>query len=74
MNLPHFPDEILLSIARHLDSEAYISALCRADRHLYSVLNEYLYQRNARWGGSSALFWAAGHGQEATAGMALKWG
>jgi hypothetical protein len=69
---PDFPDELLLSIAKHLHLETHISALSRTNRRLHSVLNEYLYRHNGQWGGSSALFWAAEHGYDATAGMALK--
>jgi hypothetical protein len=35
----------------------------QANRRLYRLLNAYLYRYNIRHSGSSALLWAARHGQ-----------
>ncbi|RYP27107.1 hypothetical protein DL767_007804 [Monosporascus sp. MG133] len=47
--------------------ERDINAFAQANRRLYRLLNTYLYHYNIRRSGSSALLWAAQHGQEATA-------
>src|SRR5438270_437811 len=45
-----------------------INAFTRTNRQLYFVLNDYLYRHNVRkFGGGSALLYAAEHGQEVAA-------
>src|SRR5207302_3202156 len=67
MPLLHLPNELLCSIAENLELERDINAFAQANRRLYRLLNTYLYRYNIRQSGSSALLWAARHGQEATA-------
>ena len=67
MPLLHLANEVLCCISENLELERDINALARANRRLYRLLNTYLYRYNIRQSGSSALLWAAQHGQEATA-------
>ncbi|KAH7042243.1 F-box domain protein [Macrophomina phaseolina] len=67
MSLLGLANELLQSIAEFLSAEKDINAFSRANRRLYNILNTYLYRHNVRHGASSALLWAAQHGQEATA-------
>lgn len=53
-------------IATQLKSEADISALVRANRRLYKILNNYLYQHNVQFSESTALSWAAENGRVST--------
>src|SRR5947199_2305024 len=64
MPLPNLANELLLCISDKLESERDINAFTRTNRHLYYVLNDYLYRHNVQeFGGGSALLWAAEHGQ-----------
>src|SRR5436190_9450330 len=74
MPLLALPNEILLSIAHHLELERDINAFTRINRRLYYLVNTYLYRCNVQRGGNSALFWAATHGQEVTARNSLDQG
>src|SRR4051794_17960315 len=67
MPLLHLANELLCSISENLELERDINAFAQANRHLYHLLNTYLYRHNIQQSGSSALLWAARHGQEATA-------
>lgn len=66
MPLLALPNELLLSIAECLESQRAIYALTRTNRSLYHLLEAYLYRCNVRYCESSALLWAAEHGQEGT--------
>jgi ankyrin repeat protein len=72
MSLLHLANELLCSISENLESERDINAFAQANRHLYRLLNSYLYQQNIRQSECSALLWAAQHGQEATAQKLLR--
>ena len=60
-------NELLYRIFENLELERDINAFTQVNRHLYHLLNPYLYRHNIQQSGSSALLWAAQHGQEATA-------
>ena len=67
MSLQNLPNELLASIAEALSSEKDINAFVQANRRTCCLLNHYLYRRNIQLSESSALLWAAQHGQERTA-------
>ena len=71
MSLLSLPNELLLFIAENLTSERDISAFTQTNLRLHTLLNVYLYCYNTQWGGSSALLWAAKHGQKTTAQKSL---
>lgn len=58
--------ELVLSIVHQLELERDVNALNQTCRHLYSMLDRELYRRDVQQHGSSALLWAARHGQVAT--------
>ncbi|KAF1934713.1 ankyrin, partial [Clathrospora elynae] len=72
MPLLDLPNELLLKISENLESERDINAIAQANRRLYCLLDSYLYRYNIQQSGSSALLWAARHGQEATAHKLLR--
>jgi ankyrin repeat protein len=74
MTLLILPNELLLSIAETLESQPNINALAKTNRRCYNLLNSFLYAYNARHYNSSALHWAATHGQPATAQESLRQG
>ena len=74
MSLLHFPTELLLFSATFLGGENDINALSQASSRLYTTLNPYLYRHNSRNSGSSALLWAARHGNLATARKSIQEG
>jgi ankyrin repeat protein len=74
MPLLDLAGELLLAIAKHLESERDISALTRVNHYIYGLLNAYLYLYNVQQSGSSALLWAALHGKEKTADKSLEEG
>lgn len=45
----YLPGELILSIADHLDYSPDINHLSQTCRHLYNILNPYLYARNAHF-------------------------
>ncbi|RHZ64505.1 hypothetical protein CDV55_105923 [Aspergillus turcosus] len=66
-SLSDLPNEIILAIANNLHSEGAINALARASRHLYSLLNPFLYQYHVQPNlPSPALHWAAQEGYAST--------
>ena len=80
MSLLHLPDKVLLLVARELeslDSEGTINAFAQTNRHLYLVLNPFLYRHNAMHHGDdhcSALFWAIEWGHEQTIRTSIRYG
>ncbi|KAH7053483.1 ankyrin repeat-containing domain protein [Macrophomina phaseolina] len=66
MSLFDLSNELLLSVAEHLETEKDLNAFVQTSRHLYHLLNIHLYRGNIRQRGSSALLWAAKHGRETT--------
>ena len=73
-SLSDLPNELLLSIASSLESESSLNALARTNRCLYLSLNDYLYKHNAVYGRSSALTWAARHGQQRSTALSIAQG
>ena len=71
MSLHNLPNELLSCVAEALSSETDINAFVQANRHTYCTLDPYLYRHNLQQSGSSALLWAARHGQEKTAAKLL---
>ena len=74
MPLLDISNELLLCISENLESERDINAFTRTNRHLYYLLNSYLYRHNVRKFRGSALLWAAEHGREVTAQRLLEEG
>lgn len=76
MELANLPPELLMHIAKALDRDRDIYALCRLSRRFFNLIVDYLYQHNARASNAdtSAILWAAKYGQESTAEMALQAG
>jgi ankyrin repeat protein len=72
MPLLNLPNELLRNISKYLGSGRDINAIAQANYRLYCLLDSYLYRYNIRQSGSSALLWAARHGQEATAQKLLR--
>ncbi|KAF2176500.1 hypothetical protein K469DRAFT_457640, partial [Zopfia rhizophila CBS 207.26] len=72
MSLLHLANEVLCCISENLELERDINAFVQANRRLYRLLNTHLYRYNIRRSRSSALLWAAQHGQEATAQRLLE--
>ncbi|KAF7139749.1 hypothetical protein CNMCM5793_007903 [Aspergillus hiratsukae] len=62
-SLSELPNEIILAIAKALHSEGAVNALARTSRHLYSLLNPFLYKYHADL---AALRWAAEQGYAST--------
>jgi ankyrin repeat protein len=58
-------NELLYCVSETLESERDINTFAQANHRLYHLLNNYLYFHNIHQSGSSALLWAAKHGQEA---------
>ncbi|KKK19915.1 hypothetical protein AOCH_002521 [Aspergillus ochraceoroseus] len=72
--LSSFPNEILLAIAEHLNTDQDLNALVRVCRQFYILLNYNLYQNHLKRGGSQGLLWAAAHGRERTVRLFLEHG
>ena len=68
------PAELLLLVAEFLDAESSINSLNRTSKTLYTCLNKYLYQHNAKTSESSALVWAAREGNTETASLSISMG
>ena len=67
------PNEILLSIADHLEQRDIYSFL-RVSRRLHALLADYLLIHNVRHYGGNALIWATTRGHAATAHRLVKLG
>ncbi|KAF7591831.1 Ankyrin repeat domain-containing protein 44 [Aspergillus hancockii] len=65
MHLLQFPNELLQLIADNLTTDADLYALIQVHSHFYRLFETQLYENNVRYhnGESSALVWAAAHGQ-----------
>jgi ankyrin repeat protein len=72
MPLFALPNELLHDISIQLKSERDINAFAQASRRLYNLLNGHLYRYNVEQSKSSALLWAARHGQVETAQKSLR--
>jgi ankyrin repeat protein len=72
MPMLNLPNELLRDISEYLESERDINAVAQANHRLYRLVDSYLYRYNVQQSGSSALLWAARHGQEATAQKSLR--
>ena len=64
MLLLDLPNELLQDISEYLESERDINAVAQANRHLYRLLDSYLYRYNVQQSRRSALLWAARHGRD----------
>jgi ankyrin repeat protein len=71
MSLLELANELLLSVAENLIGLGDLNAFARTNKRLYFLLNDYLYRLDVQQSRSSALFWAAEHGQEETARRSL---
>ncbi|RHZ45641.1 uncharacterized protein CDV56_100499 [Aspergillus thermomutatus] len=49
------PTELLLEIAKHLESQAWLNAFARTNQHTFSIMNPYLHRYNADYQQHSAL-------------------
>lgn len=65
MSILKLPPELLLSIARSLES-ADLNALLQCHSYLYKTLNDDLYRLNVQHHDASALYWAASSGSDNT--------
>lgn len=74
MSLSSLPTEILRGIGRRITSLSTLHALSCVNRHFYAILNELLYQVDARCDPAFALVWAAEHGVMETVQKALSHG
>ncbi|KAF7716346.1 Uncharacterized protein PECH_000129 [Penicillium ucsense] len=72
MSLSTLPAEIIVSIATYLDDEWSINALHQANRRLYCLLQDFLYQHNVVHSNATALEWSARNGCVEAARNALK--
>ncbi|KAE8358625.1 ankyrin repeat-containing domain protein [Aspergillus caelatus] len=63
MHLLQLPNELLQVVADNLSTDADLNALIQTHSRFYHLLETYLLEHNARYGESSALVWAAAHGQ-----------
>lgn len=68
------PNELLIQVVEHLDSENDINVLSRTNRLFHSLFTSYLYRRNVRASAASALKWAMKRGRRDTALLSLKAG
>ncbi|RHZ59002.1 hypothetical protein CDV55_105232 [Aspergillus turcosus] len=64
MNLLSLPTELLLEIAKHLESQAWLNAFARTNRHTFSIINSYLHRYNADYQQHTALAFGACRGLE----------
>ncbi|KAF7166029.1 hypothetical protein CNMCM6106_001970 [Aspergillus hiratsukae] len=69
--LESLPDELLLLIASFATTQSTIAALARTSHRLYSIYEPCLYRWNVVHDQSSALDWAAEHGNMITFQKAL---
>ena len=60
-------NEILIHIVKYLEDQHDVNSICRTNRQLYSLFNDYLYQFNIHFRGGDAILWAAKHDSEPTA-------
>ncbi|KND92754.1 Inversin [Tolypocladium ophioglossoides CBS 100239] len=74
MSLLDLPNELLVSVAEKLVSEADIGSLVLVNRRLHTLLDKHLYRQNATTSRFSALLWASEHGSEITAQKSLNQG
>lgn len=63
--LSHLAPEIHLCIADNL-GQRDVNAFARTNRRFFNLLNPFLYRHNVQHHGSSAIWWAIQHGEEAT--------
>ncbi|QSS58832.1 ankyrin repeat domain-containing protein [Histoplasma capsulatum] len=70
----NLPSELILNVADEILNNQDLSSLSQTCRDLHSLLNNYLYRRDAQSGNPQALFWAAYRGHVSTARKALSHG
>lgn len=61
-------------VGQRLSHTASLSSISRVNRHARDVFARLLYRRDAKQSRSSALLWAAKHGQKSTAEQSLQGG
>ncbi|RAL07967.1 uncharacterized protein BO97DRAFT_327451, partial [Aspergillus homomorphus CBS 101889] len=66
MLLNRLPQELVLMVAEYLETERDFNSLVRTSKESHDILNHHLYRHNSKHHNSSALHWAAEHGNEAT--------
>ena len=66
MSFYDLASELLIVVAEHLESEKDISSLAQVDRRTAQAIIPYLYRHNIHHSESTALHWAAEHGQTGT--------
>ncbi|KAJ5555242.1 hypothetical protein N7535_007682 [Penicillium sp. DV-2018c] len=74
MDLLALPNELLLIIAEHQDTQRDKNALARTNHRCHALLNPPLYAYNVRHHLGSALHWGASHGLFRTTQESLKQG
>jgi ankyrin repeat protein len=74
MTLLTLPNELLLIIAEHQDSQHDKNALARTNHRCHGLLNHHLYAYNAKHHAGSALHWGASHGLIRTVQVSLQQG
>jgi ankyrin repeat protein len=72
MLLLDLPNELLCQIYEALDTAQDITSFSQLNHHLHRLTEDHLYQFDAQDGNSSALLWAAAHGELQTTKKALK--
>src|ERR1051326_8608193 len=72
--MQRLPSELILEIAECLGIQTNINHFAQVNRRLYALINPYLYRENASIFGSTALLWAARHGNLSTTRFALEQG
>jgi hypothetical protein len=73
MSVLSLANETVIQIVGYLDQQRDINSVCRVNYRFYTLFNDYLYRYNVHFRGSSALLWAAKHGNESTARKLLHW-
>ncbi|KAF4467239.1 ankyrin repeat-containing [Fusarium albosuccineum] len=71
MRFLSLPNEVILLIGENIASEADLNSLIRVNSRLHNILIGHIYRYNSNVCHSSALLWAAEHGQESTARKSL---
>lgn len=74
MLFSELPPEIVISIAKQLESEKDISSLMRTSARNYQLLLSFLYEHNVEFSSSSALIWCVDHDNEVGVKLLFQFG
>ncbi|KFY41652.1 hypothetical protein V495_04850 [Pseudogymnoascus sp. VKM F-4514 (FW-929)] len=74
MLFSELPPEIVISIAKQLESEKDISSIMRTSARNYQLLLSFLYEHNVKFSSGSALIWCVDHENEAGVKLLLQFG